>query len=154
MLRNFEEDDRAEEYARQFSQRWHRGEQSREAMVERIVANIKYARLFGIDEDLAVGIGLLAFEQELRQTFAKHVREGLPGGIRFEWMHINRAASPTATRHVAQFLHHAFAPPMVFRLAGWLAGNPVRPGRTKAEYVAKLTELIAAWPNLPRPAVD
>lgn len=154
MLRNIEETDQAEKYAERYSQRWHRGERSRAAMVERIVANIRYARSFGIDEDLAVGVGLLAFEQELSRDFANHIRNGLPGGIPFEWMHINRAASPTATRHVAQFLRHAFAPALIFRLAGWLAGNPVRPGRTKAEYVSKLTDLLAAWPNLPRPVTS
>ncbi len=154
MLRNIEEKDKAEEYAEEYSERWHHGERSRQAMVERIVANIKYARSFGIDEDLAVGVGLLAFEQELRMTFAKHVREGLPGGIPFKWAWINRAVSPTATSHVAQFLRHAFAPNPLFRLAGWIAGNPVRPGRTKADYVAKLTDLLAAWPNLPRTVIN
>jgi len=154
MQRNIEERDSAERYANQYAQKWHRGERSREAMVERIVSKIKYARSCGLEEDLAVGVALLSFEQDLRQSFVAHIRDGLPGGIPFEWLHINRLGMPTATNHVARFLHHAFAPPLVFRFAGWLAGNPVRPGRTKAEYVAKLTDLLATWPNLPRPVID
>lgn len=122
--------DSARRHVRRYSHAYRGTGPREEAWIEETVERVEIARSLGIEEELAVGLAIILAVRSDGRTD--------PAVI------INR---------VAAFLRRQFAPPIVFRLLGRIFGNPVRPGRTKREYVRDLTAIIHAWPDLARAAI-
>ena len=122
--------------------RWHRagGPLANEA-VEAIVLRAISARATGMEEDLAVGFAIVSVEYEMQNAPAR-------------WRRTGDRALPSIIDRVARFLRRQFAPPIVLCLIAKLAGGkPVDPARSKDDYAARLADLLADRPNLPRAAI-
>jgi hypothetical protein len=122
--------------------------------IEETTMRIRYARDMGIEEDLAVGIGILLVEMDWQEESIRKFQQARFGIQTLDFEKIRLGATAEATNEVARFLAKEFSPPLRLRILARLGGRPIRPRRTKAEYANNLRALLAAWPHLPRAAIN
>lgn len=121
----------------------------------RMLVCVRYnrARLMGIQEDLALGIAILAAEIDAVRSVMDALDDAFPASVAFDRQAGERDLVHGATDRVARFLRRQFAPPVIFRVFGWLNRNPVR-GRSRQDYSREITNLLAAWPDPATSAIN
>ena len=120
----------------------------------RVVTEYKRARSMGISEDIAVGIAILYAECKMARNVATSISDVMPKNVPFDDLGCEQDIASKATDRVAGFLHREFAPPVLYQFVCWLKGDPINSRRTKDAYVRELTDLLSAWPSLPRTVIN
>lgn len=111
------------------------------------------ARRMGVEEDLAIGFAILSAEVDAIQDMTDTLNRSLPLIVPFDGPAVERKLVAKVTTRVAKFLRRQYAPPLLFRLFGWINRNPVR-RRSEADYVRELGALLSPSSILANPAIN